>query len=91
MASSSNLSRTEVWLGERGWVRVDPITAVAPERISWDSPTRVGYRLSQDLENDDPDSDVYVVRVRRCVSVTPLSLDMTSRIDLNELDRLLRA
>jgi 5'-nucleotidase len=64
---------------------------VAPERISWDSPTRVGYRLSQDLENDDPDSDVYVVRVRRCVSVTPLSLDMTSRIDLNELDRLLRA
>lgn len=25
---------TEAWLGERGWVRVDPITAVAPERIS---------------------------------------------------------
>ena len=25
---------TEVWLGERGWVRVDPISAVAPERIA---------------------------------------------------------
>lgn len=24
---------TEVWLGERGWVRVDPTAAVAPERI----------------------------------------------------------
>jgi transglutaminase-like putative cysteine protease len=25
---------TEVWLDDRGWVRVDPITAVAPERIA---------------------------------------------------------
>jgi transglutaminase-like putative cysteine protease len=25
---------TEVWLGDRGWVRVDPIVAVAPERIA---------------------------------------------------------
>jgi hypothetical protein len=25
---------TEVWLGERGWVRVDPVSAVAPERIA---------------------------------------------------------
>jgi transglutaminase-like putative cysteine protease len=28
---------TEVWLGERGWVRVDPIAAVAPERIALSS------------------------------------------------------
>jgi 5'/3'-nucleotidase len=63
---------------------------VAPERSSWDLPSRVGYRLTQDLENDDPNSDVYVVRVRRSVSVTPLSLDMTSRVDLDELNRLLR-
>jgi transglutaminase-like putative cysteine protease len=25
---------TEVWLGDRGWVRVDPIVAVAPERVT---------------------------------------------------------
>jgi transglutaminase-like putative cysteine protease len=25
---------TEVWLGDRGWVRVDPVSAVAPERIA---------------------------------------------------------
>jgi transglutaminase-like putative cysteine protease len=25
---------TEVWLADRGWIRVDPITAVAPERVA---------------------------------------------------------
>jgi transglutaminase-like putative cysteine protease len=25
---------TEVWLGDRGWVRVDPVTAVLPERVA---------------------------------------------------------
>jgi len=34
---------TEVWLGESGWQRVDPITAVAPERISVGS-TRAEFR-----------------------------------------------
>ena len=28
---------TEVWLEERGWVRVDPVTAVLPERVSFGS------------------------------------------------------
>jgi hypothetical protein len=33
---------------------------------------------------------VYVLRVKRQVSVTPLSLDLTSRVDLDELNLLLR-
>jgi len=33
---------------------------------------------------------VYALRVRRIVSVTPLSLDMTSRIDLPAFERTLR-
>jgi 5'-nucleotidase len=64
---------------------------LAPTRLSWDSPARVGYRLSEDVEKDDPASDVYAVRVLRCVAVTPLSLDMTSRIDLAALDKALRS
>jgi transglutaminase-like putative cysteine protease len=28
---------TEVWLGDRGWVRIDPVSAVAPERIAFGS------------------------------------------------------
>jgi hypothetical protein len=36
------------------------------------------------------DSDVYAVRVKKVVSVTPLSLDMTSRIDLREFESVMR-
>jgi 5'-nucleotidase len=62
----------------------------APSRKSWDIPGRVGYRLAGDPSQDEIDSDVYAVRVKRAVSVTPLSLDLTSRIDLKELEKQLR-
>jgi 5'-nucleotidase len=39
----------------------------------------------------EPDSDVYVLRVERQVSVTPLSLDLTSRVDLAELEKHMRS
>jgi len=66
----------------------EPIT---PERTSWDKPGVLSYRLEEDATRDATDTDVYALRVKRIVSVTPLSLDMTSRVDLSELDRLLRA
>ena len=62
----------------------------APERTSWNIPARVGYRMICDPENDSPDSDSYAICVRRIVSVTPLSLDMTSRIDLGAFEQKLR-
>jgi len=62
----------------------------APNRASWDVPAKVGYQISTNVDHDDPGSDVYAVRVRRLVSVTPISLDMTSRIKLDDLDTLLR-
>ena len=62
----------------------------APTRRSWDVPGRVGYRLAGDPSEDDIDTDVYAVRVKQVVSVTPLSLDLTSRIDLKDFDRQLR-
>lgn len=61
-----------------------------PERQSWDQPARVGYRLDGDPSQDVVDSDVYALRVKRVVSVTPLSLDMTSRVDLKEFEKGLR-
>lgn len=61
-----------------------------PERSSWDKPGRVGYQMAGDPMTDTPDTDVYAVRVKRVVSVTPLSLDMTSRVDFGDLERLLR-
>lgn len=62
---------------------------VPPHRTSWDQPARVGYRISHDHEHAPKNSDVYALSVDRVVSVTPLSLDLTSRIDLNELEELL--
>jgi 5'-nucleotidase len=62
----------------------------APERRNWNDPARVGYRISKDNEKDAPDTDVYVLSVSRLVSVTPLSLDMTSRVDFKSLEEMLR-
>ena len=37
-----------------------------------------------------PDSDIYALAVDRVVSVAPLSLDLTSRVDRGEMETLLR-
>jgi len=61
-----------------------------PERESWEQRGVVGYRLAGDPSQDLNDSDVYAVRVKRVVSVTPLSLDLTSRVSLEKLEAYLR-
>ena len=63
---------------------------VTPKRASWDQPETVGYRRIEELSGTGVDTDVYVLRVKRVVSVTPLSLDLTSRVDLEDFDQLLR-
>lgn len=62
----------------------------APARHSFDQPGPLGYRQVGGCEQAAYDSDVYALCVRRVVSVTPLSLDLTSRVGLGELDHLLR-
>ena len=64
--------------------------AIRPQRDSWEVPGQMGYRLADGYADDQPDTDIYTLRVKRLVSVTPLSLDLTSRVDLNDLERLLR-
>jgi 5'-nucleotidase len=64
--------------------------SVRPKRTSWDQPERVGYRRIEELSNTGRDTDVYALRVKRVVAVTPLSLDMTSRVDMKDFDQLLR-
>lgn len=65
--------------------------ATQPERQSWEAPARIGYRQAVSLQDDSPDSDAYALRIRRIVSVTPISLDMTSRVDLQEFEGQLRS
>jgi 5'-nucleotidase len=64
--------------------------AVTPKRSSWEQPETVGYRRIEQLDGIGADTDVYALRVRRVVAVTPLSLDMTSRVDMKDFDQLLR-
>lgn len=51
---------------------------------------RMGYEMAVDRDKLEPDSDVYAVLVDRVVSVTPMSLDMTSRVTMDTIDTLLR-
>ena len=63
---------------------------VAPERNSWSEPGLVGYQESATLKHEPEDTDVYVLRTKRWVSVSPLSLDLSSRVDLGLLDKMIR-
>jgi 5'/3'-nucleotidase len=62
---------------------------IPPKRERLDDPARVGYevRMPEGLEED---SDVHALRVDRVVSVTPLSLDQTARVDPQDLTRQLQ-
>jgi 5'-nucleotidase len=70
--------------------RVRLFEAFPPKRASWLTPGRVGYRFSKDWQKAEPGTDVHALRINKTVSVTPLSLDLTSRIDLQDLDRIFR-
>lgn len=63
---------------------------VPVERASWDEPGAIGYHAAINLDAEPQDTDVYALRKSRFVSVSPLSLDLTSRVNFNALDNLLR-
>jgi 5'-nucleotidase len=62
---------------------------VAPVRNSWEEPGSIGYKITPDFQEALAGTDVFALRVKREVSVTPLSLDMTSRVDFGQLERLI--
>lgn len=60
-----------------------------PERVALSEIGRIGYHLDTDPSKAEPDSDVFAVLHDKVISVTPMSLDMTSRTDLYRLRQLL--
>ncbi len=60
-----------------------------PERIALSDIGRLGYHFDTDPSKAEPDSDVYAVMHDKVVSVTPISLDMTSRTDLFRLRQIM--
>lgn len=65
--------------------------AIAPDRSSWKEPGLLSYKEAGQLDKEPEDTDVYALRNLRIVSVSPLSLDLSSRIHLADLDRFMRA
>jgi len=64
---------------------------VKPSRSNWGEPGFVDYREAALFEGQPIDTDVHVLRIKRCVSVSPLSLDLTSRANFEELRKLLNS
>lgn len=60
-----------------------------PERISLHGNGKLGYHFNMDPAKAEPDSDVYAVLHDKVISVTPISLDMTSRTDMFRLWQIL--
>ena len=49
----------------------------------------LGYEIAHDYRQSPPGTDSHTVVNQRNVAVTPLSLDLTSRVDLDQLEKLL--
>ena len=60
-----------------------------PERVALSDVGRMGYAPNTDPAQAEPDSDVRAIMIDKVVSVSPMSLDMTSRTDLYRLRRIL--
>jgi len=65
--------------------------AVTPDRDSWLEPGKIGYRFTQDWKSAKPGTDIHAMCIKKVVSVTPLSLDLTSRINPQNFDETLRS
>jgi len=64
---------------------------IASERHSLGEPGLLRYREAGQLDTEREDTDVFALRKLRIVSVSPLSLDLSSRVDLSELEKTMRA
>ncbi len=59
-----------------------------PDRVNGHG--RPGYKMIENAIQTEPDSDIWALMVDHAVSVTPLSLDLTSRVDWNLMAPWLR-
>jgi 5'-nucleotidase len=61
---------------------------LGPDRVNGNG--RPSYTIRDNPDQAEPDSDVWALHGARVVSVTPLSLDMTSRADFGAIEEQLR-
>jgi 5'-nucleotidase len=59
-------------------------------RLDKEKPVRIDYEVDRDISRLSPDSDNHALLVDRVVAVTPLSIDFTSRVNFEELEKSLK-
>jgi len=79
---------------ETAWIvtrisRARYFVPLRPERTDPMQPAEIPYRIEFDSAREDPESDVYALRVERKVSVSPISLDLSARIDRTAVEACL--
>jgi 5'-nucleotidase len=80
---------------ETGWQvarlsRLRYYEPVPAKRDSWEQPGTISYQQSGTLETEEEDTDVYILRKKKMIAVTPLNLDMTARVTLSDFEKFLR-
>ena len=66
------------------------VPVVSP-RARLEDPAHIQFEIKLDRDKIELDSDVFALRIDRKVSVTPISLDTTSRVNFAELENHLKA
>jgi 5'-nucleotidase len=56
----------------------------------WSQPNHMDYEIAPLREDEPHNSDVYILHKKKEVTVTPLTLDFTARVDIKEFDTFLR-
>lgn len=86
----SDASETTEWRMTRLSRQKYYVPVVTPrERL--EDPANIKFEINLDRDKIELDSDVYALRIDRKVSVTPISLDTTSRVDFAELENHLKS
>ncbi len=63
---------------------------IAARQSALSMPGPVDYERDLDLRQIEPDSDIYAFAIDRVVSVSPISFDLTARVELAQLEQQLR-
>ncbi len=86
----SDASETTEWCMTRLSRQKYYVPVVSP-RARLEDPANIQFEIKLDRDKIELDSDVYALRIDRKVSVTPISLDTTSRVDFVELEKHLKS
>jgi len=65
--------------------------SVPPQQREFEEPGTIDYGPLLHPERTERDSDIYALAVDRVVSISPVSLDLTSRADRGQIEELLRS